>query len=66
MTGGEQLNARLQRFWCDETGAELVEWAMVAAILVAATIPPLILLRNAFFELIATSFNSVTTEPPTP
>lgn len=65
-TGGVLLNAVLQRFWRDEAGAEMVEWAVVAAVLAVATIPPLILLKDVFIELIGTAFTSVTVEPPTP
>jgi Flp pilus assembly pilin Flp len=36
----------LLRFWKDETGPELVEWAVVTLVLIVAALPVLLLIRG--------------------
>jgi Flp pilus assembly pilin Flp len=58
------LNARLQRFWGDERGAETVEWAAVTAILLMATVPFILLLQSELLEMFRQAFLAVQ-KPPT-
>jgi len=39
-----------RRFWRDESGAEMVEWAVVTVVLLVATTPVLLLLRDTIIE----------------
>lgn len=44
------MNQTVHRFWNDENGAEMVEWAVVTIILLVATVPVLIELRDLIIE----------------
>jgi len=48
----------LQRFLRDEAGPELVEWAVVTIILLAATVPVLLAIRSELVRI----FNSILTQ----
>lgn len=45
------MNQTVHRFWNDENGAEMVEWAVVTVILLVATVPVLIQLRGLIIEV---------------
>lgn len=40
------MNQTVQRFWQDDSGAEMVEWAVVTVVLLVATVPVLLQLRD--------------------
>lgn len=44
------MTKSIQRFWQDEGGAEMVEWAVVTVVLLVATTPVLLLLRDTIIE----------------
>ncbi|HQZ70671.1 MAG: Flp family type IVb pilin [Anaerolineae bacterium] len=44
------MTKSIQRFWQDENGAEMVEWAIVTVVLLVATTPVLLLLRDQIIE----------------
>ncbi len=41
----------VDRFWRDQNGAEMVEWAVVTVVLLVATTPVLLLLRDTIIEV---------------
>ena len=56
------MTKELQRFFGDESGPELVEWAVVTIILLLATIPVLISISNELkriFEGILTQLERI-------
>ena len=55
----------LQRFWRDESGPEMVEWAVVTVILLASTTVVMILLRDRLIELFLSIFEALS-EPADP
>ena len=58
------MNLTLSRFWSDEGGAELVEWAVMTIILLMATAALLIKLRVAVLQLFQRIFDAVQVAPP--
>ena len=53
----------IKRFWDDEMGAELVEWAVVTIILLAATVPVLLLLRDLVNDILKSIFYKLQEDP---
>lgn len=53
----------IHRFWEDESGPEMVEWAVVTIVLLVATMPVLLLLRNAIFESLQSVFQFLEEDP---
>lgn len=53
----------LQRFRDDERGAEMIEWAVVTAVLLVATAGPLILLKGEVLDLFKAGFEGVARDP---
>lgn len=54
----------LRRFWHDEAGAEMVEWAVVTVILLVATVPVLLLLRGELVETFKSILLKLQENPP--
>lgn len=54
----------LQRFWVDETGAEMVEWAVVTIVLLVWTAAALIALREQIIEIFTSAFTRIQEPPP--
>lgn len=54
----------LQSFWQDESGPEMVEWAVVTVILLVATTFVVILLRNELIALFQNIFAALSQQPP--
>jgi len=54
----------MRRFWQDELGAEMVEWAVVTLILLVSTVAVLIALRDKLIELYQTVFTAIQQDPP--
>ena len=52
------MKTTLTRFWRDETGPELVEWAVVTAVLLTATVAIVIALRDEVVESLAHIFDA--------
>jgi Flp pilus assembly pilin Flp len=46
----------IQRFWEDESGPEMVEWAVVTIILLVATMPVIMMLRDTLIETFKSIF----------
>jgi Flp pilus assembly pilin Flp len=53
----------IRKFWEDESGPEMVEWAVVTIVLLVATMPVLLLLRNAIFESLQSVFKFLEEDP---
>ena len=58
------MNDVMRRFWQDELGAEMVEWAVVTVILLVSTVAVLIALRDKLIELYQTVFAAIQQDPP--
>jgi Flp pilus assembly pilin Flp len=58
------LNAMMHRFWADERGAEMVEWAVVTAVLLFGTGMAVLMVKDEVLEIFRIAFRSV--EPPPP
>lgn len=58
------MGTLVQRFWRDETGPEMVEWAVVTVILLIATTFAVILLRNELIALFQAIFAKLSEQPP--
>ena len=58
------MNNLMRRFWQDELGAEMVEWALVTMILLVFTVGALIALRDKLIELYQTVFTAIQQDPP--
>ena len=58
------MNNLMRRFWQDELGAEMVEWAVVTLILLVSTVAVLIALRDKLIELYQTVFTAIQQDPP--
>lgn len=57
------MHRTIERYWDDEQGAELVEWAVVTILLISATIPVLLMLRDAILAALASAFSAVAVDP---
>lgn len=53
----------IKRFWEDERGAEMVEWAVVTIILLAATVGVLIALRDLLNDVFKSIFARLQEDP---
>lgn len=53
----------MKQFWDDEVGAELVEWAVLTLILLVATVPGLLLIRETLIDVIKDIFSRVQENP---
>ncbi len=58
------MGTNLQEFWRDESGPEMVEWAVVTVILLVATTFVIILLRNELIALFQAIFVKLSEQPP--
>ena len=58
------LAAKLKRFWQDESGAEMVEWAVVTVILLVFTVGAIMALRDELIKLYQTMFEAIQRDPP--
>jgi Flp pilus assembly pilin Flp len=54
----------LKRFWQDEAGAEMVEWAVVTIILLAWTAAAIIALREQIIDVFNSAFTRIQEPPP--
>ncbi len=54
----------LKRFWNDESGPELVEWAVVTLVLLVATVLVMVSLRNEVLVFLQSIFTVLEAEPP--
>ena len=54
----------MTRFWRDETGPELVEWAVVTAVLPTATVVFIIALRDEVLAVMSDIFDALEDPPP--
>lgn len=51
------------RFWADEGGAEMVEWAVVTVVLLISSVPALLLLRDSLTDVFRTVFTELEEDP---
>jgi Flp pilus assembly pilin Flp len=58
------LTAKLKRFWGDESGAEMIEWAVVTLILLVFTAGAIMALRDELVKLYTTMFEAIQKDPP--
>jgi Flp pilus assembly pilin Flp len=58
------VNLTARRFWKDEDGAELVEWAVLTIILLVATVPALLALTDELLEMFKNVFDTIEKPPP--
>jgi Flp pilus assembly pilin Flp len=54
----------MKRFWDDDRGAEMVEWAVVSVILLVATVPVLLAMRGFLITLYREIFDALQDPPP--
>jgi Flp pilus assembly pilin Flp len=54
----------VKRFWQDEAGAEMVEWAMVTLVLLVFTVGAILALRGELVKLYQTVFEAIQKDPP--
>jgi Flp pilus assembly pilin Flp len=54
----------MKRFWNDDGGAEMVEWAVVTIVLLVATVPALLALRGGLLDMFQQVFAALEKEPP--
>jgi Flp pilus assembly pilin Flp len=52
------------RFWQDESGPEMVEWAVVTIILLGATVVGLIAIRGTLIDMFHAVFTRLEEPPP--
>jgi Flp pilus assembly pilin Flp len=57
------MDSLIKRFWEDESGPELVEWAVVTIVLLVATVPVLLLLRTAIYDALQSMFKYLEEDP---
>lgn len=53
-----------RRFFHDDGGAELVEWAVVTIILLVATVPALLALQGELLDMFTNVFKVLEAPPP--
>ncbi len=58
------MNEIWRRFWRDELGAEMVEWAMVTIVLLAFTVGAILALREELIRLFQDVFAAIQKDPP--
>jgi Flp pilus assembly pilin Flp len=54
----------LKRFWSDDRGAEMVEWAMVTIVLLSFTVVAILALRGELIKLYQAVFQAIQKDPP--
>ena len=54
----------LREFWQDESGPEMVEWAVVTLILLVATVATMAALRNDLLLFFDSIFDAMEEPPP--
>jgi Flp pilus assembly pilin Flp len=57
------MNEGIRQFWADDRGAELVEWAVVTVILLVATVPVLLMIRDSLNEIFKSMFEKLGEDP---
>lgn len=55
---------RLVEFWDDESGPEMVEWAVVTLILLLFTVLGVIAIRDTLIDMFRNVFNKLEEVPP--
>ena len=63
--GGDILYVTLKRFWDDDHGAEMIEWAVVTVVLLLATVPAILVMREGLLDMYRQVFDALEQEPPT-
>jgi Flp pilus assembly pilin Flp len=58
------MYAIARRFWDDEGGAEMVEWAVVTIVLLVASVPAILALQGELLEMFANVFAAIEKPPP--
>ena len=58
------MKAMLQRFWSDQSGAEMVEWAVVTIVLLVASVPAILALQGELLDMFVNLFNALEKPPP--
>jgi Flp pilus assembly pilin Flp len=58
------MQRALQRFRSDESGAEIIEWAVVTVILLVATVPAILALQDELLNLFTSVFKALEAPPP--
>lgn len=54
----------LKRFWRDECGAEMVEWAVVTIVLLGMTIIAIIRIKDELLAMYVDAFDAIQKDPP--
>lgn len=58
------MRSLLRKLWSDERGAEMVEWAVVTAVLLTATTAIIISLQKEIITFFQGLFNTLQDPPP--
>ena len=56
--------SRLREFWQDESGPEMVEWAVVTLLLLMFTVLGVIAIRDTLIDMFRSAFNRLEEAPP--
>lgn len=62
--GGSTLHAMLVRFWRDEQGAEMVEWAVVSVVLLMMTAIAIFAIKDELIAMYVDAFDAIQKDPP--
>lgn len=60
----QQLRTKLQGFWRDTDGAEMLEWAVVTAVLLIVTIPVILAIQDEVMLFYERIFGAMEKPPP--
>jgi Flp pilus assembly pilin Flp len=58
------VTEQLRKFWTDESGPEMVEWAVVTLILLVATVFGLVAIRDQLIDMFHAVFDKLEEDPP--
>jgi len=58
------MQSTLQRFWRDTDGAEMLEWAVVTAVLLIVTIPVILAIQDEVMLFYERIFGAMEKPPP--
>ncbi|MFQ5459664.1 MAG: Flp family type IVb pilin [Anaerolineae bacterium] len=58
------MTAIIGKFWHDESGPEMVEWAVVALVLLAFTVAGILAIRDSLIDMFQAAFTKLEAVPP--
>ncbi len=64
LSDDNRTNSILKRFWIDDCGAEMVEWAVVTIVLLGMTIVAIIRIKDELLAMYVDAFDAIQKDPP--